>query len=250
MNIEVSISWLNQLFFISVRTGIILIFSPIQAIRQLPITIRLVLVFTVALLIKNSLPSSIENNNFAVIGALVECANGLLIVLPLHVAFSVFLVAGQLIDNQTGLNTIAIFNPSERNQDPLSGHILGLLGSLYFLNSNGLQWLFKTLSYSFVVVPAGTYKLLFSNQTLIKCFGLMFTMAFVLASPVVLSLLIVDIACNLITRNMPQINSYFISLPIKIALGLYVLFCLVEYFNPIANKLFYHCFEIWQGWKV
>lgn len=242
-----SVPWLTTLFFITIRLGTVLLFTPIQAIRQLPVHTRLILIFVFSFLLIHYVPNKdILDNSTILLGGIAEFSNGLILATSLYAAFAVFQIAGQLIDNEIGLNSIAIFNPSEHTQEPLTGHLLSMLAVLFFFGLDGHLWLFKGLAYSFVIIPPGTIALFAGFTPVIKQFGFMFTIALMIASPIILALLAIDLCGAIITRNMPQISTYFLTLPIKIVLGLILLTMMLDYINPLTNTVFEHCFQTWQ----
>ncbi len=51
----VATPWLSTLFFIAMRLGTVILLSPMQAVRQLPIALRLLLVLMFSMLIINYL---------------------------------------------------------------------------------------------------------------------------------------------------------------------------------------------------
>jgi flagellar biosynthetic protein FliR len=242
-----SMPWLSGLFFVLIRLGTVLLFTPIQAIRQLPVHARLLFIFSLSLLLTNYVkqPTALSNNDL-LLGGLAEFANGLILATSIYAAFAVFQIAGQLIDNETGFNSAAIFNPNEHSQESLSSHLLSMLAVLFFFGLNGHLWLFKGLAYSFTINPPGTLNLFAGFAPVVKQFSFMFTMAFVIASPIIIALLAIDLCGAIITRNMPQVSTYFLTLPIKILFGLLLLSLLLGYINPLTDKVFSQCFQTWQ----
>ncbi len=77
--------------------------------------------------------------------------------------------------------------------------------------------------------------------------GFMFSFALMMASPILLALLTVDVCSGILTRTMPQVSVYFLTLPIKIVLGLILLIFILPYINQGTTQLFTHCFNLWQG---
>lgn len=243
-----SLPWLGTLFFIVIRVGTVLLFTPIQAIRILPVHTRLLFIFILSLLLVNYQSAAADLDNTALLlGGLAECSNGLILSLSIYAAFAVFQIAGQIIDNEIGFNSLAIFNPAEHSQEPLTSHLLSMLAVLFFFSLDGHLWLFKGLAYSFVIIPPGSLKLFSGFAPVITQFGLTFSWAFMIASPIVLSLLIIDLCGAFITRNMPQVSTYFLTLPIKILLGLLLLIVMMNYISPITTKVVSHCFQSWQA---
>lgn len=242
----ISIPWICQLMLISIRLSVILLLTPIQALRQVPMTLRILFIFILSFLLTMLLTTDQQIHESSLLaGSFTECFNGVIIATSLYVAFSVSHIAAQLIDNQTGLNILAVFKPDEHNQESCTAQLLSMLSVLLFFSIEGHRWLFQSLYYSFIVIPPGTLMILQGLSAILKQCAFMFSMALLIASPIVLLLLSIDIGVNLITRNMPQINAYFIALPLKIVFGLFLLATLLPYFNMVYQLIFEHCFQLW-----
>ncbi|MFT4058373.1 MAG: hypothetical protein QM652_02380 [Legionella sp.] len=81
-----SLPWLGSLFFVFIRLSTGLLFTPIQAIRQLPVHARLLFIFTLSLLLTPYVkhPTALSNNTL-LLGGLAECANGLILATSIYV---------------------------------------------------------------------------------------------------------------------------------------------------------------------
>jgi len=223
----------------------VLLLSPIEAIRLLPIHTRLLLVLILSGLMVANIPFPPLNLNALslVLSGVSEFFNGLILSLSLYAAFAVFQIAGQLMDTQMGLNSLAILNPSDHTHEPLSGRLLVMLAVLFFFALDGHHQLIQGLVISFIIIPPGKLALLNGFTPIIKQFSLMFSFALMLSSPIVVSLMVIDFSGAVLTRNMPQISTYFLTLPIKIMLGLLIFGLLLNEINPIMEKGFAMCFQ-------
>lgn len=240
-----STAWIAHLLFIVIRLSALFLFTPILAIRQLSVHTRLIFIFSLGFLFCFYNSATISTD-YLVLRCLSEFANGLILSLGLYAVFAIYQIAGQLIDNQLGLNTLVFFKPDDHGQESLNARLLTMLGVLFFLGSNGSLWLFKGLSYSFIIIPPGSMELFDGLKPVISLFSFMFSMSFIVASPVVIALLTVDFCGALITRTMPQINTYFFTLPLKIILGLIILISLLNYFSALTDLIFSRFFQTWQ----
>lgn len=240
-----SLPWIIHLLFIVIRIGVIVFFIPIQAIRQLSATTRIILVFSFSLLVLLNSPFHTPTDNL-LLRCVAEFAHGLILTTSLSAVFSLYHIAGQLIDNQIGLNTLAFFKPDESGQEPLSALLLSMLAVLLFFASNGYLWLFKGLSYSFVAAPPGSIILLNGLTPIVKQFSFMFSMAFLIASPIVIALVAIDLCSALIIRTMPQVNPYFFTLPLKIILGFLIFIMMLQYLTAITDSIMHYCFNTWK----
>ena len=137
--IAIALPTLTATFFVTIRIGAVLLFTPIQAIRQLPTHARLLLVFIISVLLVRNLSLTVTNSDELTLMASViaEICNGLVLSLSLYAAFAVFQIAGQLIDTQMGLNSLAILNPGDHSYDPLTSRILTMFAGLFFFSLNG-----------------------------------------------------------------------------------------------------------------
>ena len=246
--ITIAVSQLTTTFLVSIRLGTVLLLSPIEAIRLLPIHTRLILVLMLSMLITNQLSSPIIHSDelSLLVSGLAEFSNGLILSLSLYAAFAIFQIAGQLIDTQMGLNALAIFNPADHSHEPLSSRLLLMIAVLFFFAVNGHHKLLQGLVMSFTLIAPGKLALLDGFVPVIQQCSLMFSFALMIASPILIALLIIDIAGSLLTRNMPQISTYFLTLPIKIMLGLFIFGLMLSVVNPILEDVFQLCFQSWQ----
>lgn len=245
---EIAIAPLTTVFLVAIRLGTVLLFSPIAAIRSLPVHARLLLVFILSMLMVSNLSLSVaQTNDLSLIsGGFAEFCNGLILSLSLYAAFAVFQIAGQLMDTQMGLNSLAILNPSDHSHDPLSSHLLLMLGVIFFFASNGHHKLIQGLAASFRIIAPGQLALFEGFNPILKQFSFMFSLALIISGPIVISLLTIDLAGAVITRNIPQISTYFLTLPVKIMAGYFIFYLQLEFINPLMEKGFDYCFQSWQ----
>ena len=234
-------------FLVAIRMGTVFLFSPIEAIRLLPIHVRLLLVLMLSMMVVAhiQLPVLPMDDLALIVSGLSEFCNGLMLSLSLYAAFAVIQIAGQLMDAQMGLNALAIFNPADHTNEPLSSRLLMMLAVLFFFSIDGHHYLIQAWVMSFEMIPPGQLVLLNGFTPVIQQCSGMFSFGLMLASPIVMCLLVVDISSAVLTRNMPQISTYFLVLPIKIMLGLFVFYLLLTPINPLIHQLFAACFQSW-----
>lgn len=239
-------SWLVTFFLVFIRLSTVLLFTPLQAIRLLPRLARFLLVLFLSLFFSLKVTqASIDNDLLS--SALSEFANGLVLSMALYAGFSVLTIVGHLLDNQLGLNSSSIFNPSEKAQESLSSRWLPMLAMLIFFSTNCHHRLLEGLLYSFKSIAPGQLLLFHGFNLIITQFALMFALAFAIASPIILALVAIELAGGLLTRHMPQISTYFLTLPLKIIVGLVLMLLLLGLLNPVLNELFNQLFTQWQG---
>jgi flagellar biosynthetic protein FliR len=246
--ITIAVAPLTTTFLVAIRLGTVILFSPIEAIRLLPLHARLLLVLIISLFIVANLSSQpMHPNELSLfLSGISEFSNGLILSLSLYATCAAFQIAGQLIDTQMGLNSVAIHNPTDHSHELLSSRLLLMLAVLFFFALDGHHKLVEGLAFSFTIIAPGELALFKGFVPIMQQFSFMFTFAVLVASPIVICLLVIDISGAVLTRNMPQISTYFLTLPIKIILGLFVFYLLLNDINPLIERVFNLCFQSWR----
>jgi flagellar biosynthetic protein FliR len=98
-----------------------------------------------------------------------------------------------------------------------------LVGTMIFLMINGDAWTIKGLGRSFELVPLTDAPRLRSIIGGIEqVFSTVFTAALEIAAPVVVALLITDVAFGVVSRVVPQLNIFAVGFPTKVAVAMLV----------------------------
>ncbi len=138
--------------------------------------------------------------------------------------FDAMQMAGEFISLNMGLGLATIFNP-QQPQTTIMAFLLSLLATLLFLSLGGAEIIILSLVKSLERVPPGSFNLYEINAELfLRFFYESFLVAFKIALPVIIVMLIFNLVLALINRFIPQINVFIVGLPIQLFIGLIVLF--------------------------
>lgn len=187
--------------------------------RWFPVSVRvvLVLVFTCV-----SLPF-INVVDVTPATYIREFIVGCALVFELHLIFAAISFWGRLLDQQIGFMASGLFNPASQEQEPLLGGVI-LVGATVIFFSLGmhLHWLQLVMS-SFQWVPLGSAVEVIWFWQLAAGFGWLFIVAVSLFLPTMVGLWLFDVLSAMLSRTLPQMNVYFVAMPLKIMLGLLLL---------------------------
>jgi flagellar biosynthesis protein FliR len=164
-----------------------------------------------------------------VIAALVtkELVVGLMLGFVATLAFEALRVAGQVIDNARGQTMATSFVPQLKTQASVSADFLYQLGVVIFLLTGGHRLFLAALVKSYVVLPPHTFPA-FGEHLGAITFGIVrltadaIALGVLLSFPVVAAILLANIMLALINKAAPQINVFFLGMPLKAALGVAV----------------------------
>lgn len=175
------------------------------------------------------------------LGALV--IEGLLVGLGFALALAVLMAAvesaGAIIDVLSGFSFGSLVNPMDGQQGAVMTRLYSLVGTLVFLVIGGDAWTLRGLDRTFALVPlTGGPRL----STLVggaeQVFATVFTAALEVAAPVVVALLITDVAFGVVSRVVPQLNVFAVGFPTKVAVAMLVVGASLPFTaNWISNQL-------------
>jgi len=153
-----------------------------------------------------------------------ELLVGLILGFVSSLMFSAIQMAGQLLDMQIGFGMINVIDPLSGQQAPIIGNFKFILALITFLATNGHHVLLSALFASFKLIPVtGVVVNVAVTEFMVDMIGGMFVFALKISVPVIVSLLLTDMALGILARTMPQMNIFVVGVPGKIIIGIFVL---------------------------
>ena len=113
------------------------------------------------------------------------------------------------------------FDPVTSSRVSLFGNLYYWIGIALFYAMDGHHYLIHAISQSFELVPLT--RLDFGQLNLagiVQLFSGTFLIAFEIAMPIIVVVLLADAVMGIISRTVPQINLLMLNLPLKMLLGL------------------------------
>jgi flagellar biosynthetic protein FliR len=241
VDLQLDTNWLLIFMLVATRLSGLFVYSPVLGLNQAPMQVRVLMVLSLALIFTLALPttpSMISTVPQLVTAALREFLIGALIGLGVHTVFGAMSLAGQLLDYQIGFNAAALFDRNTQAQNPLLSVFFGMLGGVVFLTLDGHHLLLRAVAQTMTVFPVGAGGFSVSPTALARTLGLVFLFGLALASPVAIGVFLLDMGTAFISRTMPQLNIYFVALPVKVMWGLFLLTVTLGHAGPLMQRLF------------
>lgn len=211
-------------FWPLIRISAMFVAVPLFSFRGVPPRIRLILAAAMTFVVMPLLPAVPSVEMFSYEGLMVavqQVVIGLVIGFIIQMVFSALSFAGQGIALSMGLGFASMVDPQNGQQVPVISQLYTMTGTLVFLSLDGHLLLIKMLFDSFTTLPIGPDGL---GQTdiwaIIAWSSRMFAGGILLAMPLVISLLLVNIGFGVATRAAPQLNIFSVGIPVTLMLGL------------------------------
>ncbi|MBC7796917.1 MAG: flagellar biosynthetic protein FliR [Pyrinomonadaceae bacterium] len=158
--------------------------------------------------------------------------------------FEAIQVAGRVIDLQRGSTMAEVYAPQVQTRVSEIGQFKLQLAIVIFLAIGAHHLFLGALLESFTFIPAMKFPHIESGWSptvafITKLTGMMFAIGVQLAIAPVIALLLTDLFFGMINRVAPQINVFFLSLPVKMMVGLIV----VALALPLLQQQFIYYFK-------
>jgi len=124
------------------------------------------------------------------------------------------------------------------SRNTMLASLYGMLATLGFLAINGHHMLLRALAMSYAGLPIGMGQISGTLPGMVRdIMALVFIVGARLAAPIVIVLLVVEVAVGLISRTSPSLNFMIIGYPVRLVIGLFVLGALVGTIPAVTNAL-------------
>jgi len=167
----------------------------------------------------------------------IEATYGLALGLILALVFAAVGMYGRIVERQMGLALAAVIDPMTGEQTKPLSMLLEMLFIIMFLSANGHHLFILTISRSYDVFAAGTMpSLSILTAGVIEAGSTMFIAALRLAAPLLAAFLLLLVALGVLARVAPEMNILFISLPMRVGMGLIMTMIFIPFINGFVSE--------------
>ncbi|WP_059172719.1 flagellar biosynthetic protein FliR [Bacillus sp. FJAT-27445] len=234
---------LTYWLLIFVRLAGFFLAAPVWGHRQVPPQFKIGIAFFVTVMVAGTVePVHIpEMDSIYLLLILKETVVGITLGLLTTILFYAVQLAGTFVDLQSGLAMSTLFNPQSGVQEHITGRFYYAIAILFFLAVDGHHILLKGAVASFqwipveLWLPAGTAGSI--AQLSVSITKNMFWIAVLIASPIMGTIFMVDIALGLLSKMVPQMNLFVVGIPVKLIVHYIMLFITMPVFFFVMGKL-------------
>jgi len=199
---------------------------PIFGSQQLPARIKIILISALSILIvthTKPIPAP-EHILTMAIFSVKEFGLGLVLGYVFMCIMQVIFIAGEMVSMQMGLSFATLVDPETDINTPLIGQFYHLMMLLLLLGMNAHLALIQVFTESMTLMPLGTFSV--SEHFFQDVMGLLSWMlgaGLLIALPVMLMLLMLNLATGMMSKAASQLNIFSIGLPVSLLVGLFTL---------------------------
>lgn len=250
MIMDVEATWVVRVYLMCLRFGALILIGPIFSGLSGFVVVRTLFTLAISVALVASLPA--QSLAFPLtlgslfVASIAEVVVGAAMAFGVLAAFSVFSVAGKVMDIQSGLGIGSVFDPITRSGAALTATMLNLVGVAVFFGMDGHHALMRGVVFSATQIPLGSGFAALSIEAFIRQFGLVFSLGITLIAPVIFCLFLVEAALAVLSRVLPQMNVFIVGAPVKIFAGIAVLAMALESISPVMGRIYASIFLFWE----
>lgn len=219
---DISSETVVRFLLVLLRSSLFFSFLPILGSKTLPTLFRIGLAVAFALFLTPFVNFRAGENDIPIL-VFREIVLGMTLGLAVRFVFFGIETAGQMISDSMGLSIASTFNP-EMGQSTDVSKLMAVLATLLFLATDTHHDLIAIFVRSYDLVPAGSADIKALVGEGVALIGRIFVIAVKLAAPVVVGIVTTNLLLGFVYKATPQINIFFISLPLYIGIGFLILF--------------------------
>jgi flagellar biosynthetic protein FliR len=216
-------------FLVLARISPLFLLAPLFSSKMLPVRARAIVAVALAIGIA---PIAMNAGDGAplpldlwTLGGLVlkEMLVGCGFAFALGALFAAIQVAGNLLDTLIGFSFGALVDPMTGTTGGALNQLYALVGVVIFVVINGDAWVIQGLARSYEAVPLADAPAIGSLVEGVQvAFSGIFGAAIQVGAPVLLAVVLTDVAFGLVSRVVPQLNVFAVGFPAKVTVGLVV----------------------------
>ena len=207
---------------------------------RLRLLFALMVSFVVAPVLSKSLPKMPESASLLTLLILGEVLIGVFLGTIARMFMAALTTAGMLIGYMSSMANALTNDPSAAQQGSIAGSFLSLVALLTIMTLDLHHMLLMAVVDSYALfVPGQVPPIADFSEMIARTVAETFVLSFQIAAPFVVVGLIFYLGLGLLGRLMPQMQVFFVAMPLQIAIGLAMLFIAL----PVTVRWFIESFE-------
>jgi flagellar biosynthetic protein FliR len=239
--LSIPIGSVQAFVLIATRVLAVLATSPVMSLKNVPLQARLGLGLFTALILVPVVARDGAADHLSVTWATLagELVVGALSGFAATVAYSAIAFGGSLLDMQAGFSMASLYDATFGTQGAILERFYGTIAALLFFQTDAHHYVIQALVQLFAVVPLGTFTLgMINPELLAQIAASSFVLALELVFPIMVALLLADIALAVLARVAPQFGIFQIGMQLKVGIALLALIITMPLLMPRLHQLF------------
>ncbi|MBL7152227.1 MAG: flagellar biosynthetic protein FliR [Phycisphaerae bacterium] len=237
------------------RVSAFFLVLPVFGWKSIPVRVKVALTILIAIFFTFTSPFAVATNSgrqgpgqqVSIVETILLLSNeaiyGLCMGMITVSVFASVKFCGRIAERQMGMAMAQILDPLTGEQAQPLAMLLEMVFIIMFLSANGHHLFLLTISRSYQAFPAGTTPTLpVMIDGVVKAGSTLLIAGLRLAAPMLAAFLLLMVVLGVVARIAPETNILFISLPLRVGLGLMLAGMFMPFINGFVGE-----FADWMG---
>ncbi|HTH62482.1 MAG TPA: flagellar biosynthetic protein FliR [Paraburkholderia sp.] len=235
-------AWLTAFLWPFARILALAATAPVFGNQSIPARVKIGLAAFITLIVAPTLGAMPQATVFSAAGVWIlvnQFLIGVALGFAMQVVFAAVMAAGDVIGLSMGIGFASFFDPQAGGNTSALSSWLNAIATLAFLVLDGHLQMIAALVATFQSLPVDANVLAAPGWRLLADWGVtVFSAGLLLAMPVVIALLIANLALGILNRAAPQIGIFQIGFALTMMVGLLLVLLMVPNLIPYFARLF------------
>lgn len=244
---DLMIEKLLRFVMVLTRISAFFMMAPVFSWQAIPVRSKVAMTVLITIFFSVTMPFDINPGQVSTLEAILlinnEAIYGLALGLIAFLVFSAVKFSGRIIERQMGLAMANVLDPMTGERAQPLGMLIEMIFIILFFSANGHHLFLLIISRSYNAFPAGsipTVPILTSG--IIKASSTLLIVGLRLSAPILAAFLLLMVVLAVLARIAPEMNILFISLPMRVGLGLLMAGIFLPFISVFVSE-----FADWMG---
>lgn len=199
-------------------------FTDVAVSARIRMLMALAMTVATFAMVESTLPQLPNSTGVLILLMLTEILMGVLMGISIRIFVVCMNIAGEMVSFMTGLSAAQLFDPRTQTQTSGPSVFLSLLGVTLIFVADVHHLVIQAFVESYQVFPPGKVPYMGDTvQAILKLMADVFIVGIKISAPVVAVGYLIYVAFGVLNRLVPQMQVFFITMPLAVAVGLFVL---------------------------
>ena len=214
---------------------------PIFGGTSIPLRLKASMAFILSVFFAMLVPFNPSNLQVSIQAAILlimnEAVYGLALGLVARCLFSAVKIGGSIIEDQIGFKMSEVLDPLTGESAQALSTMLEMIFILLFLSMNGHHLFISIISRSYETFPIGSIPgIEMLVRGIVDAGSAMLVAGLKIAAPILAAFLLLMVVLAILARIVPEMNILFISLPVRVGLGLFMVAVFVPFISSFVSE--------------
>ena len=220
------------------RAGAWLVITPPLANRAIPSRVKIGLSAGLAIAAAPMVANPPPFGSVAFMNSLfLQLAVGFALGFMTKVLFSVFQMAGQLIDTFAGFSIAVLYDPMSESQSTIFGRLYELIAVTLFFVTGACNLMIRGFLTSFTAIPASGIDIDNLQKLLVNGMSTMLVAAIEIAGPVMVTLVLAEMVLGILAKAAPSLNVFAVGFPLRVIVAVVTITMAIPLLLPAIGSV-------------